>query len=116
MPRNQNIVEKIILQEQIPFLVTAHETQNKQFTKMQQVYWQQLRVKVCNKIDFYWNELQQPAQTVAALPVESPQDKAENQEADVIKQAMKEALAKARRTDNPNKIDFETLQVLIWWT
>jgi hypothetical protein len=31
-------------------------------------------------------------------------------------EAMTEALQKARRTDNPNKIDFETLQMLIWWT
>jgi hypothetical protein len=29
---------------------------------------------------------------------------------------MNEALHKARRTDNPNRIDYETLQMLIWLT
>ena len=40
----------------------------------------------------------------------------ESKEADLMDEAMTEALQKARRTDNPNKIDFETLQMLIWWT
>ena len=29
---------------------------------------------------------------------------------------MKEALHKAKKTDTPNRIDYQTLQMLIWWT
>lgn len=85
-----------------------------------------------NQIDFYWNELKaadqkdEPSAIASKAEeiieankhpkLEDPEQQPMKKEADLIKQAMNEALHKARRTDNPNRIYYETLQMLIWLT
>lgn len=81
-----------------------------QFRKISDAYWQQLKAKVDNQIEFYWSELKK--QDIKPQKVEEPK----LSETDLIKQGMYEALQKAKRIDDPNKLDCETLQMLIWWT